>query len=166
MGKRDKSFMKLKEYLETNPTERLYIGSKSGFFFIGTKTEFMKSCEKLEKKLFNNFKTVLKNAKVNLKLIEKTIIEVESDLEKAKKPADKKQLEKDLSDLNKRLHLKKVSIQYNERAIETFKPLLEREIIYIFNKTTMPDELGIAIKLEGYESGKYWTYQEWIGDKK
>ena len=158
--------MNLKEYLETNPTERLYISSKSGFFFIGTKTEFMKSCEKLEKKLFANFKTALKNAKVNLKLTEKTIIEVERDLEKAKKQSEIKQLKKDLENLNKRLHLRKVSVAYYERAIETFKPLLERKLIYIFNKTTMQDELGLAIKLEGYESGKYWTYQEWIGDKK
>ena len=49
-------------------------------------------------------------------------------------------------------------------AIKHFKPFMERRILDIYQKRTMIDEMGVAIKIQGYESGRYWTYKEWLED--
>ena len=156
-------YLTLNDFLKvTNQNKRLYIGSKSGFFYIGTKNDFLNDLKKLEKNLYNGFKNSLKTAKNNLRLTKETIVDTESKIKTEKDVEVLLQLKKDLKSLSESLERAKISIKYYTKAIETFKPLLEREIVYIHEKKAYADDLGTAIKLIGYESGSYWTYKEWL----
>ena len=156
--------MILVNYLEqVDPDARLYIGSKSGFFFIGTKDEFIEFVdrEKIDKQFLKNFRSCLRKAKTDLANLEKMIPKYKAKLETCKDLKKLEQLNKDIRSLERSLKSRKSAIVNYEKAIETYTPVLDRKIIYVYYKVTMPDEQGIAIKLKGYEASRYWTYGEW-----
>ena len=153
--------MTLEEYLsQVDSNTRLYIGSRTSFFFIGTKDE-TKDFIKIENSYYNTFKSNYHQNLVSIANIEKEIeslnIKIGIETHEKKLKTLNEFLRVNESELNQR----KLMLEFFKKAIETFKPFKKRKIIYIFNKVTMPDEMGIAIKIEGYESGKYWTYQEY-----
>lgn len=161
--------MKLKDYIkysiETQLNERLYIGSKTSFFFIGTAEESIKVLPKIEKSYIKHFKRCVDKYNED---IDKQKADIDIWLQKQinKTEKAKKRIDREIRLCNEFIQdLEKQKAFYVD-ALDNFEPFLEREVIYIFVKDTMQDEMGIAIKLTGVENGKYWLYSEYVRDGK
>lgn len=151
--------MKLAEYLQSVDCKtRLYIGSKSSFFFIGNKKEASDLLPKIEKQYLKSF-----NKKLNELLNQKSSTEDKIYQLKIKKPTKSKLEMIDIYSTD--LLMINQNIAYQKKIIETFKPFGERDVLDIFEKSNAFNDGGFAIKIEGYEAGNYWTLMEWLEDK-
>lgn len=115
--------------------ELLAIGSKSAFFFFGTKEEVIENCTKID----------IANHK-----------ELEARYNKGKKTVATRK--KDLEKAIEKLQTAIISMERARNALEAFMPLLDREVEEVNESIA---DGGLRIKLEGTERGNYWSKEEW-----
>ena len=158
--------MKLGDYLALKkPSCRLYIGSKSAFFFIGTLDE-IDMLRPICKSYYQKFKKCYEVATGDVKKYNDEIDELTNQiLEKKHNKEDYAEEDEDYGIALKNLHQAEDRVIFYEKALATFLPFEDRDVVYIYKKDTMADEIGLAIKIKGFEEGKYWTYGEWLNDK-
>lgn len=143
--------MRLEQFIDTQSDDQLlFIGSASGYFFVGTPREFKESREEVEEKIKKRFRlSYMDKARDVRKLL--TVIKVSEDPEEYATVLEirARQIRDELEKLNR----------MNERLTE-FQPLNERIVKDYYHKALG----GLAIIVDGQEDGRYWTKEEWDND--
>ena len=138
-----------------DPSQLYNVGSKSGFFFIGTRSEWNKYIDDLSKKRLKYLKNRRKAAK--------------REVERAQGRLDRKPIKlifgKDLEGTIAYLNsvVIKGSRQYARfnRLVKAFTPFRTREIKDIYSRTVKTD--GVNIIVDGLDRGDYWMREEFEG---
>lgn len=159
--------MTLKDFIEGNESDtktRIYIGAVTNFFYIGYFNEAKKGVLKVDgiyfKKLRRTLSTLkknLENAPANLENSKRRLNEALS----VKKPDPDKvnSIKETISYYEKIIKYNPNKIKKLENQIITYTPFLNRRIKEVYKKT-YPNEEGLAIIIEGNETGRYWNYSE------
>lgn len=140
------------------PDVVFYIGSKSGFFFIGTAEEFDNYGidENIGKKYYDIF--------VRSKY--RTTLEYMDTLGGIPSKKDVKSLDAKLDVWDKRKYAIERAwnkMMYYDAAVRYWKPITERIVkdIYIKDERAEFDiPAGLVISIDGCEDGQYWFYHE------
>ena len=135
-----------------DPNQLYNVGSKSGFFFIGTRSEWNKCIDALSRKRLKHLKNRRKAAK--------------REVERAQGRLDRKPIKlifgKDLEGTIAYLNsvVIKGSRQYAHfnRLIKAFTPFRTREIKDIYSRAVKAD--GVNIIVEGLDTGNFWMREE------
>jgi len=139
--------MKLIDYLNKRKGGYVKIGSGSCFFYCG-KCDFQ--IKKRITEISDNFHRVyvcgLTRAKRRKILYGKK-------LETAKS-------EKEIKSLKNKIRACEVLIKNTTDYLEKWLPLLEREIIDIYNGTLIDEPPATIIVVKGKENGQFWTFKE------
>lgn len=155
----------LDEYLQTLiHEERVYIGSATGFFYIGGAQVFYKKqpslCRKYKKFFQDRIVDYKKRIETCRYFIDANVKQLEDDIETLTME-EIIILRDEIDHMNRSLKRYNARVEYYQYALEHFKPFTERRIKWIHNKNKFDDDIGIAIKIEGCEKGDYWTYNEY-----
>lgn len=150
----------------------LYIGSNSGFFFIGTKEEYYNDIPKIEKYYYDLFLTRFNNARnrfVDTMKGFKSFMIVCPPIPDEKMIAS---LSLNFDEYLKRVN-HEVKIQTNKvkNANETMlqakhifgsfhAPFLDREVVSVYKKKSAGED-GYAVVIKGDEAGRYWLRKEY-----
>lgn len=130
--------MKLKERIEmATDTEILHIGSKSSFFFIGTKAEYYRDIFSITKNMMKTANNAVNSCKTKLCYL----LSIHAPKASIKENTDK--------------------LKYWQHYIDTFVPPDEREITEEYPRLLRD---GIVISVEGTENGKYWLRSEYLAN--
>ncbi len=133
--------------------DMFYVGSKSGFLFIGTKGELIDGLHKVSDQFKNLYRDEYEKSKAFLtKEIYKPI--------KPKEGETLKMYSKRLGGIANRIAHEEDVIQTLYKRVSTFKDMENRKIKDIYEKI-LPEEPGIAIIIEGFDVGKYWSLAEY-----
>ena len=135
-----------------DPNQLYNVGSKSGFFFIGTRSEWNKCIDALSRKRLKHLKNRRKAAK--------------REVERAQGRLDRKPIKlifgKDLEGTIAYLNsvVIKGSRQYAHfnRLIKAFTPFRTREIKDIYSRAVKAD--GVNIIVGGLDTGNFWMREE------
>lgn len=132
----------------------LFIGSKSAFFFVGTKQEFHDVCEKESMKrlahLHKEVGTSRTKIAITLEDVKHRVFEgTDADIDQIERVA--KLLAQYCRDnINARNQLSEF-LAFGERTVKD---------VYI-RDAVEPNEKEIVLKVSGIEAGNYWTRNEW-----
>lgn len=143
------SLQKAVDALEGNPV--IHIGSKTGFFFIGTKEEYEANIDFVQQDLQATRMEHLSEYLRQLDLYKGKIIHPDGD------PGTEKYWQL-LSDRAKRLSWIAQYIQKLENYLNTFVAIRKREVVEQYDRIQKD---GVVIIVEGKENGEYWSYDEY-----
>lgn len=150
--------MKLKEQLELfGNNELLHIGSQSGFFFIGTKSEFEKDCAGIEEYYKDLFKR--SQASAQSKLVDAQALAIKT----SKQGTDWRGYAHKLEAYGARLREALDVYEDASRKVNEFTPFLDREVYDVYVNISIDG--GKDIILYGDEVGKYWLKNEYNNKK-
>jgi hypothetical protein len=142
--------MTLQEYMNNLEDDKIVaIGSKSQYFFIGTKEEFEEDIDKIDKILADDRQRYLQDALVTIENIKK--LQYEEGMgtyDFAEKLIHSGRALK--SALTRKENLKK--------AIRDYKPIRDREVIDEYESIT---ENVTRVIVPGYEQGTFWFRDEY-----
>ena len=138
-----------------DPNQLYNVGSKSGFFFIGTRSEWNKCIDDLSRKRLKHLKNRRKAAK--------------REVERAQGRLDRKPIKlifgKDLEGTIAYLNsvVIKGSRQYAHfnRLVKAFTPFRTREIKDIYSRAVKAD--GVNIIVDGLDTRDFWLREEFEG---
>lgn len=140
------SEMTLADVIDNLPDDQvIYIGSDTGFFFIGSKAEYYRDIERISQ---DYLQTAHKKLKEHLKRIKK----LNEDL---KKPVVDFAQTKTIQG---KIRTAVEKAQYNESYISSFEPITDRKVVEIYNRLQGD---GICVIVTGAENGKYWSVEEY-----
>lgn len=140
------SEMALSDVIDKLPDDEvIYIGSDTGFFFAGSKTEYYRDIDQISQ---DYLQTAHKKLKEHLKRIKK----LNEDLRKP--VVDFAQTKT----IQGKIRTAVEKAQYNEKYISEFEPIPDRNVLEIY-KRLQGD--GICIIVAGDENGKYWSAEEY-----
>lgn len=140
--------MRLEQFIDTQSSDQLlFIGSSSGFFFIGTPKEFKERHETVQEKIKRRYRYSAMDRKRDLEKLMTTVDVKDDPIEYAKaleaRARDIREVQEKLERMNERLF--------------NFQPLKDRIVRDYYHK-----ELGgIAVIVDGQEEGRFWTKEEW-----
>lgn len=141
--------------------ERLYIGSKdgNGFFFIGTKEEYSLDIDLLSGEHYDRMCAALS----------KHTAEAESMIAHGVRDKLENEAEADywsyVADFGNSLKMHAKNINSITWRIQSYIPLHKRLVVETRKKRTIPEEIGTAIIIEGYEIGQFWFHSEYQAAK-
>ena len=135
-----------------DPNQLYSVGSKSGFFFIGTSPEWNKYIDDLSKKHLKYLKSHRTAAKRNAKRAQERL-----DQEPIKLICGKN-LEETIVYLNSVVEIGKREYLYFDRLIKAFTPFRMREIKDIYSRMVKAD--GTNIIVSGLGTGNFWMREE------
>ena len=140
------SEMALSDVIDKLPDgEVTHIGSDTGFFFVGSKTEYYRDIDQISQ---DYLQTAHKKLKEHLKRIKN----LNEDLRKP--VVDFAQTKTTQGKIRTAVE----KAQYNENYISTFEPITDRKVLEIYERL---QEDGICIIVTGAENGKYWSREEY-----
>ena len=138
-----------------DPSQLYNVGSKSGFFFIGTRSEWNKYIDDLSRKRLKHLKNRRKAAKR----------EVERAQERLNREPIKlifgKDLEGTIAYLNSVVIKGSRQCAHYNRLIKAFTPFRTREIKDIYSRATEID--GTNIIVDGLDTRDFWLREEFEG---
>ena len=138
-----------------DPNQLYNVGSKSGFFFIGTRSEWNKYIDDLSKKRLKHLKNRRKAAKR----------EVERAQERLNREPIKlifgKDLEGTIAYLNSVVESGNRKYIYFDRLVKAFTPFRTREIKDIYSRAVKAD--GVNIIVDGLDTRDFWLREEFEG---
>lgn len=141
----------------------IYIGSRSAYYFIGTKTEYERTIDFISKNLLSAMKERLKQLKrwdATYHKWLKQLSEVKPDeTSETKLKAIAETAEHVANDTENQIRRQK-RIPMHEKNVSEFKPVRTRFTKPPYNRQT---DSGIVIITEGVEAGRYWDYAEYKG---
>lgn len=161
--------MKLKTKIkDLDKKELVYIGSKSGFIFIGYPEDFEKEVDELNTKHLKNFKTTLYNVGSRYNTLynnkpnegKHEIIKVWSNGRCVEKEVDYAFLIKRWKD--KLNQLEETKSRYEE-MVDTFRDFRERDVLDCYRNI---DNNGTILIVSGNECGRFWFYSDVLKSKK
>lgn len=165
--------MKLDKFLQSHftDTDILYIGSMSGYFFIGTKEQFYKDNKELSEHWIANFTKCVRDNEFKLKTAQETKFDLKSYEIKVRKQEHSLYIKKPLTDAEIKANFKKEvekrnnaianlkrTVKRNKHKLDTFKPFDKREVQRCYVKDV---EKGYAIIVSGYECASFWFKKEY-----
>lgn len=138
----------VKEQMEKNPDGLLFIGAASAFFFIGTPAEWFEQADdvskmyraKLERTLATN-ELKYSEAKKTFEAVLKNTSDIDVIITEAE-PAVRAKNNRDRAKM----------------VLYACPPFGKREVTESYSKKA---ERGLAVIVEGRETGLYWTKDEW-----
>ena len=138
-----------------DPNQLYSVGSKSGFFFIGTRSEWNKYIDDLSKKHLKYLKSHRTAAKRNAKRAQERL-----DQEPIKLICGKN-LEETIAYLNSVVEIGNREYLYFDRLVKAFTPFRTREIKDIYSRMVKAD--GTNIIVGGLDTGNFWMREEFEG---
>ena len=138
-----------------DPNQLYSVGSKSGFFFIGTYPEWNKYIDDLSKKHLKYLKSHRTAAKRNAKRAQERLDQ------KPIKLICGKNLEETTAYLNSVVEIGNRECLYFDRLIKAFTPFHTREIKDIYSRMVKAD--GTNIIVGGLDTGNFWMREEFEG---
>ena len=135
-----------------DPNQLYSVGSKSGFFFIGTYPEWNKYIDDLSKKHLKYLKSHRTAAKRNAKRAQERL-----NREPIKLICGKN-LEGTIAYLNSVVEIGNRKYLYFDRLIKAFTPFRTREIKDIYSRMVKAD--GTNIIVGGLDTGNFWMREE------
>lgn len=141
-----------------SPDTVFYIGSKSGFFFIGTMDEYKADVDKLSKQIHQYYEDLQIKAKNRLKTNVGKSYKINKG-ELNEKFADRlamvaKQIKEDLA-----------TIDNATRILDTWRDIPKRKVKSADKKDPLIDPEGIILLVDGHEGG-VWFREEYKGGMK
>lgn len=138
-----------------DPNQLYSVGSNSGFFFIGTRSEWSRYIDALSRK--------------RLKYLRSHRTAVKRNAERAKERLDQKpiklicgkNLEETIAYLNSVVEIGNREYLYFDRLIKAFTPFRTREIKDIYSRMVKAD--GTNIIVSGLDTGNFWMREEFEG---
>ena len=138
-----------------DPNQLYSVGSKSGFFFIGTYPEWNKYIDDLSRKRLKYLKSHRTAAKRNAKRAQERLDQ------KPIKLICGKDLEETIAYLNSVVEIGNREYLYFDRLIKAFTPFRTREIKDIYSRMVKAD--GTNIIVSGLDTGNFWMREEFEG---
>ena len=138
-----------------DPNQLYSVGSKSGFFFIGTYPEWNKYIDDLSKKHLKYLKSHRTAAKRNAKRAQERLDQ------KPIKLICGKDLEETIAYLNSVVKRGNRQYIYFDRLVKAFTPFRTREIKDIYSRMVKAD--GTNIIVGGLDTGNFWMREEFEG---
>ena len=138
-----------------DPNQLYSVGSNSGFFFIGTRSEWNKYIDDLSKKHLKSLRSHRTAAKRNAKRAQERLDQ------KPIKLICGKNLEETIAYLNSVVKIGNREYLYFDRLIKAFTPFRTREIKDIYSRMVKAD--GTNIIVGGLDTGNFWMREEFEG---
>ena len=145
--------MKLLDKLKELGTEFVYVGSGSGFVYIGNANNAVESLRKVDETYRNNAADLIGAS-------QKAIARNEKSLHDAKVKGDREEIERVEQSIE--WHNKQINKQ--SEYIKQYVPFSEREVTEMYRRRFVAP-LGEIIIVCGEEVGPYWTLDE-VGTKR
>ena len=138
-----------------DPNQLYSVGSNSGFFFIGTRSEWNRYIDALSRKRLKYLRNHRTAAKRNAKRAQERL-----NREPIKLICGKN-LEETIAYLNSVVKIGNRRYIYFNRLVKAFTPFRTREIKDIYSRTVKAD--GVNIIVDGLDIGNYWMREEFEG---
>ena len=138
-----------------DPNTLYSVGSNSGFFFIGTRSEWNKHIDALSRKHLKCLRSHRTAAKKNAKRAQERLDQ------KPIKLICGKNLEETIAYLNSVVETGNRQYLYFDRLIKAFTPFRTREIKDIYSRMVKAD--GTNIIVSGLDTGNFWMREEFEG---
>ena len=138
-----------------DPNQLYSVGSNSGFFFIGTRSEWNKYIDDLSKKHLKYLRSHRTAAKKNAKRAQERLDQ------KPIKLICGKNLEETIAYLNSVVEIGNRRYIYFNRLVKAFTPFRAREIKDIYSRMVKAD--GTNIIVDGLDTSDYWMREEFEG---
>ena len=138
-----------------DPNQLYSVGSNSGFFFIGTRSEWNRYIDALSRKRLKCLRSRRTTAKKNAKRAQKRLDQ------KPIKLICGKNLEETIAYLNSVVEIGNREYLYFDRLIKAFTPFRTREIKDIYSRMVKAD--GTNIIVGGLDTGNFWMREEFEG---
>ena len=135
-----------------DPNTLYSLGSNSGFFFIGTRSEWNRYIDALSRKRLKYLRSHRTAAKRNAKRAQERLGQ------KPIKLICGKDLEETIAYLNSVVKIGNRRYIYFNRLVKAFTPFRTREIKDIYSRTVKAD--GVNIIVDGLDIGNYWMREE------
>ena len=135
-----------------DPNQLYSVGSKSGFFFIGTCSEWNKYIDALSKKRLKHLKNRRKAAKREVERAQGRLNQQPIKL------IFGKDLERTIACLNSVVKRGNRKFIYFDRLVKAFTPFRTREIKDIYSRAVKAD--GVNIIVDGYDTRDFWLREE------
>ena len=138
-----------------DPNQLYSVGSNSGFFFIGTRSEWNRYIDALSRKRLKCLRSQRTTAKKNAKRAQERLDQ------KPIKLICGKNLEETIAYLNSVVETGNRQYLYFDRLIKAFTPFRTREIKDIYSRMVKAD--GTNIIVGGLDTGNFWMREEFEG---
>ena len=138
-----------------DPNTLYSVGSNSGFFFIGTHSEWNRCIDALSRKRLKYLRSHRTSAKRNAKRAQERLDQ------KPIKLICGKNLEETIAYLNSVVEIGNREYLYFDRLIKAFTPFRTREIKDIYSRMAKAD--GTNIIVSGLDTGNFWMREEFEG---
>ena len=138
-----------------DPNQLYSVGSNSGFFFIGTRSEWNRYIDDLSRKRLKYLRSHRTAAKKNAKRAQERLDQ------KPIKLICGKNLEETIAYLNSVVETGNREYLYFDRLIKAFAPFRTREIKDIYSRMVKAD--GTNIIVSGLDTGNFWMREEFEG---
>ena len=138
-----------------DPNQLYSVGSNSGFFFIGTRSEWNRYIDALSRKRLKYLRSHRTAAKRNAKRAQERLDQ------KPIKLICGKNLEETIAYLNSVVKIGNREYLYFDRLIKAFTPFRTREIKDIYSRMVKAD--GTNIIVGGLDTGNFWMREEFEG---
>ena len=138
-----------------DPNQLYSVGSNSGFFFIGTRSEWNRYIDDLSRKRLKCLRSQRTTAKRNAKRAQERLDQ------KPIKLICGKNLEETIAYLNSVVETGNRQYLYFDRLIKAFTPFRTREIKDIYSRMVKAD--GTNIIVSGLDTGNFWMREEFEG---
>ena len=138
-----------------DPNQLYNVGSKSGFFFIGTRLEWNKCIDALSRKRLKYLRNQRTTAKKNAKRAQERLDQ------KPIKLIFGKNLEETIAYLNSVVETGNRQYLYFDRLVKAFTPFRTREIKDIYSRMVKAD--GVNIIVDGLDTRDFWLREEFEG---
>ena len=135
-----------------DPNQLYSVGSNSGFFFIGTRSEWNRYIDALSRKRLKYLRSHRTAAKRNAKRAQERLDQ------KPIKLICGKNLEETIAYLNSVVETANREYLYFDRLIKAFTPFRTREIKDIYSRMVKAD--GTNIIVGGLDTGNFWMREE------
>lgn len=139
----------------SDPNQLYSVGSNSGFFFIGTRSEWNRYIDALSRKRLKYLRSQRTTAKKNAKRAQERLDQ------KPIKLIFGKNLEETIAYLNSVVETGNRQYLYFDRLIKAFTPFRTREIKDIYSRMVKAD--GTNIIVSGLDTGNFWMREEFEG---
>ena len=137
--------MKLREYLDGETSEYVYIGAKSSYFWIGKRTDAERFLPKVGTYYMRRMTRNIGRARSEIKR-HSSLLKDETD------PTKKKKLKHTVKRIQDR-------VKFLQNYQKNYVPLLDREVLEVHDRTWV-EPLGRIYVLDSIENGLYWNLDE------
>ena len=143
----------VEDIAEKSPDAVFYIGSKSGFFFIGTKAVYDADIDGLSNRTFERYKQLLRTIKERIKENSTAHFHIEQN-------ETPEHFARRLKNTGERLASDLATADNYTKVVEKWKHMSLRKVKEAYKKDPVIDSHGIVLLVDGFEAG-VWFKEEY-----